>query len=298
MEFRTNFIKFIFKNISLPQGDLWHFENQNLYKISCIFVFWKRIFLMKNVLNCLVEQNFDKNKFEIILIEDKGGSKEGKNLANEFDLNISYFAPSTNWGKMGYMRNYGLSKAKGEIILFLDDDTVILDKKFLLKLVDFFDKNTQLMAVIPKGNSLFCLRHSRYSYHDPYFFTNRCMAYRKSCLLKLNGFCNNFIGQEDVEFAIRFLAKGYKYIKTEKIQYFHPPFIVKDLKKPQAVGFSFARSSYPVPIKILLGLNGSRWLYRILYPTLKNRYMAKFAIGFLIGFLKGIFKKNSEIFYV
>ena len=250
---------------------------------------------MKNALICLLNQHFDKTKLEIILVEDKGGTKKGRGLIDKFKaLNISYYAPLNKWGKMGYMRNYGLSKAKGEIILFLDDDTVILDSQFLSKLQRLFEKDGDLMAVIPKGNSSFCLIQHRYSYHDPYFFTNRCMAYRKKCLIELNGFDSNFIGQEDVEFAIRFLAKGYKYIKTDEIQYYHPPFIVKDLKKPQAVGYSFAQSKYSFYLKIPLAINGARWLYRIIYPTFKNRQMSKFAIGFFIGFLEGIFKKKVQ----
>ncbi|HDD44334.1 MAG TPA: glycosyltransferase family 2 protein [Candidatus Desulfofervidus auxilii] len=293
---REKILKFLLKNP--PKGDLWEWQIENKFNISCILVFCGRIRLIQNILTCLWEQKFNKRLFEILLIEDKGGTNEGKFLKEIFkDLNISYFAPSTNWGKMGYMRNYGLSKAKGEIALFLDDDTIILDKYFLAKLTKLFDTDESLMAVIPKGNPSFCLTNSKYSYHDPYFFTNRCMAYRKKCLIELKGFENNFVGQEDVEFAIRFLAKGYKYIKTNIIQYYHPPFIVKDLRKSQAVGYSFARLKYPFYLKFLLAINGTRWLYRIIYPTLKNKNMAKFAFGFMLGFLKGLYKKE-EVAYV
>ena len=132
-----------------------------------------------------------------MIVEDKGGTKKGRGLIDKFKaLNISYHAPLNNWSKMGYMRNYGLSKAKGEIILFLDNDTVILDSQFLSKLQRLFEKHEDLMAVIPKGNSSFCLIQHRYSYHDLYFFTNRCMAYRKKCLIKLNGFDSNFMDKK------------------------------------------------------------------------------------------------------
>lgn len=289
---REKILKILLKNP--PKGDLWEWEKEDCYKISCVFVFWKRISLIKSILNCLLWQKFNKKNFEVILIEDKGGTELGRNLKDEFySLNISYFAPSTNHGKMGYMRNYGISKARGEIVLFLDDDTVILEPQFLSNLYNYFKIDASLMAVIPKGNASFCLIKPKYSYHDPYFFTNRCMAYRRKCLIELKGFDNNFIGQEDVEFAIRFLAKGYKYIKTDAIQYYHPPFIVKDLKKPQAVGYSFAQSKYPFYLKILLVINGARWLCRIIYPTFKNINMAKFSVGFIFGFLKGLCKKEK-----
>ena len=295
MGLREKILKFLFKFGDFPKGDLVDWNKKNKYKISCVFVFYKRIELIKNALSCLLNQNFDKVNFEVILVEDKGGTKEGEELRDKFKtLNISYFAPSNNWGKMGYMRNYGLSKAKGKIVLFLDDDTIILDNQFLSKLQKFFSKDENLMAVLSKGNASFCLIKHKYFYHDPHFFTNRCMAYHKRCLIELSGFDNNFIGQEDVEFAIRFLAKGYKYIKTDAIQYYHPPFVVKDFKKPQAVGYSFAQSKYPFYLKILLFINGARWLYRVIYPTFKDRQMSRFAFGFFTGFLKGMFKKETQ----
>jgi len=253
---------------------------------------------MRGILDCLAAQEVDKDSIEVILVEDKGGTPEGKKLASDFArwLNISYFTPESNWGRMGYMRNYGLSKSRGNIVLFLDDDTIILDNRFVAKLEKLFEDET-LMAVIPKGNPSFCMIEGRYSYHDPYFFTNRCMAYRKKCLIDLSGFDSSFIGQEDVEFAMRFLAKAYRHIKTETIQYYHPPLVVNNLKKPQAVGYSFARSGYRSLLKFLLLVNGSRWLYRILYPTPKNRNMAKFSFGFLLGFFKAFITKE-EMQYV
>ena len=253
---------------------------------------------MTNILHCLENQVYDHNSLEVILIEDKGGTEAGKNLTKKFSsLNISYFAPEKNWGKMGYMRNFSLSKSKGEIVLFLDDDTTILDKFFVQKLAILFERDPKLMAIIPKGNSSYSLLKNRYSYHDPYFFSNRCVAYRRRCLIDLGGFDNKFIGQEDVELVIRFLFKGFKYLKTEELQYLHPPFIVRNYNKPKAVGFSFARSKYPPISKLTLFLNGCRWLPKIVYPSYKNIQMTKFALGFFVGFIHGL-KNGKKATYV
>jgi len=189
---------------------------------------------------------------------------------------------------MGYMRNYGLSQAQGEVVLFLDDDTVIMDSRFLSKLYDMFEDDSDLMAVIPRGNPSYCLLAGKYSFHDPYFFTNRCMAYRRSCMKEMKGFDSNFIGQGDVEFSIRFLAKGYRFLTTDEIQYFHPPLIVQNISKAEAVGYSFSKAKYGPLLKFILGINGIRWLPRVAIPTKKNRYMAAFSMGFLVGFIKGL----------
>ncbi|NOY65202.1 MAG: hypothetical protein GXO97_07405 [Nitrospirae bacterium] len=122
------------------------------------------------------------------------------------------------------------------------------------------------------------------------------MAYRRKCILELKGFDNNFIGQEDVEFAIRFLAKGYKFITTSEIQYYHPPLIVDNLNKAAAVGYSFSKSKYNIWFKLLLGINGARWLPRILFPTKKNLYMARFSRGFILGFAKGMLGAKPPLY--
>ena len=250
-----------------PKGDLIESMADDRYVVSCVFVFYERIHLMQNILHCLNSQSLDKHKMEVILVEDKGGSRQGKNLISLFpDLHVSHFAPEHQWGHMGYMRNVGLSKASGTYVLFLDDDTVILDPHFLLNLIGRFETNDDLQAVIPFGSASYAIIQGKYDYHDPYFFTNRCMAYRRSCLVSMKGFDSGFIGQEDVEFAVRFLAKGHKSCKAEDLHYYHPPMVYHDAGKGMAVGASFARSKYSFFAKLLLGINGMRWLPLGLIP--------------------------------
>ncbi|MCD4676214.1 MAG: glycosyltransferase [Desulfobacula sp.] len=293
---RGKILKHLLKNC--PKGNLNFFE-KTLTKISCIFIFYQRHDLMTNILHCLNNQIFNQNEFEVILVEDRGGSERGRTFADKFQsLNIRYFAPEINWGKMGFMRNFGLSKARGKIVLFLDDDTVILNNHFLHTLYNTFKDDHTLDAVQPRGSASYALINDRYSYHDPYFFTNRCMAYQKSCLEQLHGFDSNFTGQEDVELAIRFIAKNFKVIQSKYLNYYHPPLIFNDSSKGYAVGASFARSKYSGFIKILLLANGARWLPLGILPGLKNKFMARFAFGFLTGFIQEIFGKHKKIDYL
>jgi len=198
---------------------------------------------------------------------------------------------------MGFMRNYGLSKAKGEFVLFLDDDTVLMESDFLKNLATIFAADPGLDAVMPEGFASQALIKGRYEFHDPFFFTNRCMAYRKQCLIDLKGFDSNFIGQEDVEFAIRFMAKNYKYMQTHDLHYYHPPLIYDNTAKGYAVGASFANSKYNPVMKFFLLINGTRWLPLYFMPGLKNRFMARFAAGFLKGFMHTILNKNKKAAY-
>lgn len=293
---RETLARLLIKN---PQkGDLENFQVANRYAISCVFVFYKRMDLMSAILHCLDSQKVEKDDLEVILVEDQGGTYEGKSFSKHFpSLNISYFAPDNGWAHMGYMRNYGLSKASGKYVLFLDDDTVILDRNFISDLVDLFKNKPEIQAIMPLGLASYALIKGKYEYHDPYFFTNRCMAYRRSCLVELGGFDSNFIGQEDVEFAVRFIASGRLAYKVKELQYYHPPMVFGSPQKGMAVGASFAVSKYSPFIKILLFLNGIRWIPLFFLPGQERRNKAIFAWGFAQGFIKRLFKKSTDIGY-
>ena len=103
-----------------------------------------------------------------------------------------------------------LARSRGEYVLFLDDDTVILQEDFLSKLLDVFQSNPNIDALVPHGNASFGLVKGKYDFHDPYFMTSRCTAYRRSVLAELGGFVDDFIGQEDVEYRGPVLHGGEK----------------------------------------------------------------------------------------
>jgi len=265
-------------------------------KISCIINFYGRLDLLAGILHSLAEQKFPRNAFEVILIEDRGGTDAGKGMAVDFSrsLPIVYAPLEKNFGLMGYARNVGLAASRGEYILFLDDDTVILQKDFFKSLVETFERNPVADAVIPYGRASYALIKGRYDSHDSYFMTNRCMAYRRDALSQLGGFVSDFIGQEDVEFAIRFTISGKKAINDSGLNYMHPPLIVNSLSKPRAVGASFVklRKRYSFPIWLMALLNGCRWVPLILSPSLKQRMQGRFALGFLNGVVLYPFRKK------
>ncbi len=271
------------------KGDLL-LDNKEINRdISCVINFYGRINLLEGILYSLVQQDFPKNNFEVILVEDRGGTEEGKNIAEHFSdkLNIRYYALSENFGLMGYSRNYGLSKTKGEFVLFLDDDTVILQRNFLSTLVNTF-KSLKTDAVIPHGRASYALLKNKYDFHDPYYPTSRCMAYRRDVLGELGGYFSEIIGQEDVEFVIRYISSGRTFIQSNQLEYFHPPLIINKISKAAAVGASFfrLRKRYPFLIWLMLLINGSRYLPLLLLPVkTKWKMQGKFSLGFAVGII-------------
>ncbi|MDT2747771.1 glycosyltransferase family 2 protein [Vagococcus fluvialis] len=88
----------------------------------------------KNIINLL--NNFKKQtfkNFELVLVND-GSVDTTDLLVKNYDaegLNITYFTNNNNG--VGYSRNYGISKARGEYVTFLDSDDYF-DKQFLEKM--------------------------------------------------------------------------------------------------------------------------------------------------------------------
>jgi GT2 family glycosyltransferase len=259
--------------------------------------FYGRLDLLTGILYSLAAQDYSREHFEVILVEDKGGTEDGRKMANEFSasLPIVYAPLDKNFGRMGYSRNFGLARSRGEYVLFLDDDTLILQQDFLTKLEQIFAENPAIGAVVPHGQSSYGLLKGKYDFHDSYFMTSRCTAYRRTVLAELGGFIDDFIGQEDVEFVVRFLMAGKRALNVPELEYYHPPLLVGNFRKPMAVGQSFfrVRERYPFLIWMLLLLNCSRHAPLYLVPWGRFREMGRFGLGFLLGVLAGMCGKKG-----
>ena len=293
---RESFLRQLYKLFPFDlKGDCAVPPPQQEIKLSCVINFYGRLDLLAGILHSLAQQDFPREAFEVVLVEDRGGTGAGRELTYRFSdrLQIRYFPLDKNYGHMGYSRNYALSLSRGEVVLFLDDDTVILQRNFFDVLVEKFALNSEIDAVVPHGMASYVLLDGKYAYHEPYFMTSRCTAYRRSVLADLGGFINHFIGQEDVEFVARFNMAMKKSCNVQTLEFFHPPLIVGNLRKPEAVGFSFykLKNRYPAIIWFLLIINCARHAPLYLIPARRYREMGRFGIGFVRGILKSMLKK-------
>ena len=279
------------------QGDCCVPTERDAIRISCIINFFGRLDLLSGILHSLAAQNYPGQYFEVVLVEDQGGTEAGRRLAEDFSslLNIVYAPLDQKFGKMGYSRNFGLSRSRGMYVLFLDDDTVILQENFLTNLDNILTSQTDVDAVIPHGMASYSVVNGRYAYHEPYFMTSRCTAYRRSVLTELSGFVSDFIGQEDVEFVIRFSFMGKNSVKSPELEYYHPPLLVPNFRKPKAVGNSFygLKSRYPLLLWFMVIINCARHAPLYLLPVRRYREMGRFGIGFMAGVVASVFKKEG-----
>lgn len=96
------------------------------------------------LLRCLdsIEDGQNFNDYEVIVVGETS-VEEMEFLANY--RNLSYILSE----KMGlsYKRNFGIAKAKGKLVAFLDDDC-FLDKKFLRKVAKFWKSNDNINGFV------------------------------------------------------------------------------------------------------------------------------------------------------
>lgn len=295
---RQHLLEFLYKQFPFDlKGDCHVPPAQAGIRISCVINFYGRLDLLAGILYSLKQQGFPRDLFEVVLVEDRNGTDAGRQMAEQFSdhLQIVYLPLDDNFGKMGYSRNFGLKHSRGDIVLFLDDDTVFLQENFLELLDSTFTTHTDADAVVPHGHASFALIDGQYDFHDPYFMTSRCTAYRRDVFYDLNGFVSDFVGQEDVEFVIRFLISGKKSLCEQRLNYFHPPLLVPNFRKPKAVGYSFSmlKSRYSFVLWLLVILNCARHAPLYLLPVRRFREMGRFGLGFITGVVLALFKKEG-----
>lgn len=100
--------------------------------------------------NCIdsVFFNFNKNDFEIILVDNASQDGSVEMLKDNFNGKIKIIANSKNTG-FGPANNQGAQMAKGDYLFLLNSDTIIKDN-ILLKLEEFLSENKDAGIVAPK----------------------------------------------------------------------------------------------------------------------------------------------------
>lgn len=113
---------------------------------SIIIPTYNREKILKATLISLSKQNYPKSKYEIIVVDD--GNDETDSMIKKLGIaNLIYFKIRN----MGYRcisraRNFGIKKANGKIIIFLDSD-IVVTPDFVLEHVKSHARNKNLVVI-------------------------------------------------------------------------------------------------------------------------------------------------------
>ncbi len=220
------------------------------------------------VLKSIEKQNIDKNKVEIVFVDN--GSSDNTLTFIEGWRKINFkkygslqllFNPDLNRAKS---RNMGAEKAEGDKLLFMDDDTMIYNPDALITLIsDFYEKHTffcgaqrywtlagwtfeeiknDLMknnvidsyAFLPKGIS----RESGFRDLQEFSFIGNFGGLIKEDFMNVRGFdSNRFPGrQEDVDLMFRLvLYKFHCRLLSEAVKVIHLTHPITGNKKDERI---------------------------------------------------------------
>lgn len=118
------------------------------YKFSIIIPMYNAEKYIANCLDSILNSDLPKGKYEVIIVND-GSEDNSTKIAQEYcekNLNFTYFTQE-NQGQ-SVARNYGINKAKGEYIWFVDADDIVCSE--LGYIYEFLDRTKDIDVIKTK----------------------------------------------------------------------------------------------------------------------------------------------------
>ncbi len=116
-------------------------------KLSVIVCTYNREKYLYNLLKSIAENDFSEKLYEIILVNNNSTDnteKECNRFQTDFP-NIDFkYVEEQNQG-LSFARNKGIETAKGDVLIYVDDDAFV-NPKYLKTYYDFFEKNPSVDA--------------------------------------------------------------------------------------------------------------------------------------------------------
>lgn len=189
--------------------------------VSIIIPTYKRPDLLERLLDSINKQTY--KKFEVIIVDDNSPNvneyelviRKYSELFNEF----SFFRNKINSGAP-FSRNFGINKAKYDLIALVDDDDEWMEEK-LFKQVEVFKNNLDIgivytwTKIVEKDNLV-----GNYSSEiegnalsqilKECFIPSPSIMLRKEVFLKSGFFDTNFPSCQDWDMWTRIILNGYK----------------------------------------------------------------------------------------
>jgi len=120
-------------------------HGQTAIQVSVVIPTYCRPHLLRNCLQCLVDQGFEKSFYEVIVVGD-GYDDETENMVNSF----KQFHPAIYYQHLpekrgpSAARNFGWQRAWGKLIAFTDDDC-LPEKTWLASLYKTYQGEGELL---------------------------------------------------------------------------------------------------------------------------------------------------------
>lgn len=205
--------------------------------ISIIIPTFNRLIWIKKCLEYLDNQIYN-DRYEVIIVDDGSTDETYEYLnANKKSFKFSLIVLSQRNKGPASARNLGITKAKGNIVAFIDDDS-ITDNNWLEEVKKSFKKLDPVFVavkglVMPYQDSKLPRFLADHIHGSDSWATNN-IAFRKEVFLKAKGFDAQFTfpAWEDLDLGFRLERMGYKRFYNPRMIIRHPhEENIKQLKK-------------------------------------------------------------------
>jgi len=197
--------------------------------ISIIIPVYKDPEGIKDTLDSLVKQDFDKNNYEIIIGNDDG-DKETENICKMYNTKVINIIP--NKGSYN-ARNEAIKESKGEYLAFIDAD-IKASKDWLSNGVKLLKKYDYLGGAVDIDKSSLRNLSHYYEYLTAFNNENKFNKFhysptanlfiKRNVLSRLGLFDSKLRSGGDVEFGNRvYISKLFKMAHSNNIRTIHPP---------------------------------------------------------------------------
>lgn len=197
------------------------FLDSELPKVTVVIPAYNEGKSIAGTIETISKSDYPRSKFEIIVVDD-GSKDDTYDVAKKYDGKYVRVFRKKNGGK-GSALNFGIARAKGEIIIGMDADSFV-EPQSMKNMMHYFT-NPRVMAVTPamivyKPKNIWqriqymeyflglFLRKAFATLNAVYIAPGAFSAYRKSFFDKYGGYDENTI-TEDIELSLRVQYHGY-----------------------------------------------------------------------------------------
>lgn len=266
-------------------------------KVSIIVPTYKRPALLKRCLEALVSQDFPEDEYEIIIVTDGLDEDTGNMLAESafFDFFSNIFCYSLPFKKgPAAARNAGWRIAKGQLILFTDDDCIPAFNwtKNFYNAFEFYGQPAIAMTgkiIVPLSPEPTDFELNTANLETAEFVTANC-ACTKSSLELVNGFDEAFTmaWREDSDLEFQLMKEEIPIKKIEEALVVHPA-------RKAAWGVSLKEQRKSMFNALLFKKHPQLYKEKISSPVLHTYYLM---ILFLITFFYEWYQQNKIIAFI
>jgi glycosyltransferase involved in cell wall biosynthesis len=183
-----------------------------------------------NTINSVLKQTY--NNYEIIIVDDVSTDKTSEiclRLSKE-SSKIKYFKLEKNSGGPSYPSNFGVSKANGDYIAFLDHDDKWLPEKLEKQISFLIDNNLDMVSCYILSLDNEKKQVLKIFQKPPYlneilqrnFLTSTStIVIKKEVFEKIGGFDINLKGPQDWDLYINFFTKGFNFGYVKEVLAMH-----------------------------------------------------------------------------